>query len=165
MPNWPPACRSSPRCATCIDLSIVAAFIHQQDFYAQGRLARPPRSTTNGRWPSRRYNTPLQVETVCTAVWKGNHADDAGRRRRDDSSARSAAIAQNVLADEDGKITEVRESIEPEGPARRSLVVGLRQQRVASSSSLRASTSTTRTSQTFVSVGPVLTSAPSGSNQ
>ena len=54
-----------------IDLAIAAAFIKQQDFYAKA-AGRPTRSTTKGSLAVETYKTPLQVETVCTAVWKGN---------------------------------------------------------------------------------------------
>jgi len=92
-----------------IDLTIAAAFIHQQDFYSQSGWQA---STFNDprALDVQTYNTPLQVETVCTAVWKGNQllTPVSGGVT---IHPRTALATQNVLPDEDGKISEVRESI------------------------------------------------------
>jgi len=56
------------------------------------------------------YTTPLQVETVCTAVWKGNRLmTPVGGGVT--IQPRQALEAGNVLADEDGKVSEIRESV------------------------------------------------------
>ena len=92
-----------------IDLAIAAAFINQQDFYAQSgwsaELFRDEKSLA-----VETHTTPLQVETVCTAVWKGNRLFTpvgGGVSIR----PRQALTSSNVLADDDGKISEVRESV------------------------------------------------------
>ena len=54
-----------------IDLSIVAAFINQQDFYAKADW-RAPTFNDEKALQVETYQTPRQVETVCTAVWKGD---------------------------------------------------------------------------------------------
>jgi hypothetical protein len=93
-----------------IDLSIVAAFIHREDLYSKSD------------WQAATFNddrllrvgtcqTPLQVETVCTAVWKGTQlftpvGGGVTIRPAD------ALVTQNTLPDEDGKIIELRESID-----------------------------------------------------
>jgi hypothetical protein len=93
-----------------IDLSIVAAFINQQDFYAQADW-RAPTFNDEKALQVETYQTPRQVESVCTAVWKGARLFTpvgGGVTIR----PREALATQNVLADDDGKITQVRESIE-----------------------------------------------------
>ncbi len=93
-----------------IDLSIVAAFINQQDFYAQADW-RAPTFNDEKALQVETYQTPRQVETVCTAVWKGTRlftpvGGGVTIRPRD------ALATQNVLPDEDGQITKTREAIE-----------------------------------------------------
>jgi hypothetical protein len=93
-----------------IDLAIAAAFIHQQDLYAQAGW----HATTFNDEEALRveiYRTPLQVETVCVGVWKGNHLMTpvgGGVTIHADAALR----ASNLLKDEDGKISEIRESVE-----------------------------------------------------
>ncbi|HEV3137628.1 MAG TPA: DUF1598 domain-containing protein [Pirellulales bacterium] len=92
-----------------IDLAIAAAFIHQQDFYTKAGWAA---ATFNDEHALsvETYTTPLQVETVCTAVWKGNRLFTpvgGGVTIHPNEALKTS----NTLADEDGKISEVRESI------------------------------------------------------
>ena len=121
------------------------------------RAGRPPRSMTSTRCPVETYNTPLQVETVCTAVWKGttlmtpvgggvtiqpNQAlatqEPAARRRR--QSERSPRVDQ------------LSTSCRPAAGGGTDFVP----LHASGSSLLPRSTSTTRTSQTLVCVGPGL---------
>ena len=93
----------------CIDLAIAAAFIHEQDLYSKAE------------WTAATFNdesslavetlqTPTQVETVCTAIWKGNTLlTPVGGGVT--IHPREALKSKNRLADEDGKISEVRESV------------------------------------------------------
>ena len=93
----------------CIDLAIAAAFIHQQDFYAKAGWQA---ATFNDEQALavETYNTPLQVETVCTAIWKGNTLlTPVGGGVT--IHPRRPCKSQNLLPDEDGKISEVRESV------------------------------------------------------
>jgi hypothetical protein len=94
----------------CIDLSIVAAFIHKEDLYGKSGWSA---ATFNdeGSIKVETYQTPLQVETVCTAVWKGAQLITpvgGGVSIR----AEQALLSTNSLPDEDGKITELRETID-----------------------------------------------------
>ncbi len=93
-----------------IDLSIAAAFINEQDFYAQADW-RAETFNDERAVPVETYQTPLHVETVCTAVFKGNRLMTpvgGGVTIRPLDALRGS----NLLADEDGKITNVRESID-----------------------------------------------------
>jgi hypothetical protein len=92
-----------------VDLAIAAAFIHGRDFYSQAdwqaSTFRDERAL-----PVETHKTPLAVETVCTAVWKGSQLMTpvgGGVSIRAAESLRPA----RVLPDEDGKVTETRESI------------------------------------------------------
>ena len=100
-----------------IDMAIAAAFIHMEDLYAQSGW----KATTLNN--PRQLNvesgkTPKQVETVVAAVWKGNRLFTpvgGGVTIRPQDPLQAA----QSLPDNDGKITELRESIDlkdlPEG--------------------------------------------------
>ncbi len=92
-----------------IDLAIAAAFIHQQDFYGKAGWQA---STFNDEraLAVQTYTAPLQVESVCTAVWKGNvlMTPIGGGVT---IHPREALQTRNTLPDEDGKVSELRESI------------------------------------------------------
>ena len=93
----------------CIDLAIVAAFIHQQDWYAKAGW-QAVTFNDEGALSADTYNAPLQVETVCTAVWKGSQLmTPVGGGVT--IHPQQALQTQNVLPDEDGKISELRESV------------------------------------------------------
>jgi hypothetical protein len=53
-----------------IDMSIAAAYIQQQDYYGSADW-RMELFGDEGRFAVEVYETPKQVETACTAVWKG----------------------------------------------------------------------------------------------
>jgi hypothetical protein len=93
-----------------IDMAVAAAFIKQQDFYAKSGWEA--RLLNNERYLHvETAKTPLQVETVCTAVWKGNRLMTpvgGGVNIR----AAEALKPSNRLADEDGEVTKLRESID-----------------------------------------------------
>ena len=79
-------------------------------FLCPGRLARPTFNDERAL-PVETYKTPLHVESVCTAVFKGNTLMTpvgGGVTIR----AQEALRSQNLLADEDGQVTQLRESIE-----------------------------------------------------
>jgi hypothetical protein len=93
-----------------IDLAIAAAFINQQDFYSQSGWTADLFHDENSL-AVETYNTPLHVETVCTAVWKGNRLfTPVGGGVT--IYPREALTTENALPDEDGKITELRDSID-----------------------------------------------------
>ncbi|HEX3725259.1 MAG TPA: DUF1598 domain-containing protein [Pirellulales bacterium] len=93
-----------------IDLAIVAAFIHKEDLYSSAGWSA---ETFNDEQLVKveTYQTPLQVETVCTAVWKGAQLFTpvgGGVTIR----APDALQTSNSLPDEDGKISELRETMD-----------------------------------------------------
>jgi len=91
----------------CIDLAIVAAFINQQDFYGKADWSAPT-FNDEGALAVETKHTPLQVETVCTAVWKGNNLmTPVGGGVT--IHPREALKTKNLLADEDGKVSQKRE--------------------------------------------------------
>jgi hypothetical protein len=93
----------------CIDLAISAAFIHQQDLYAKAEW-RAETFNDESALAVATHNTPLQVETVCTAVWKGNQLmTPVGGGVT--IHPREALKTKNLLADEDGKVSEAREAV------------------------------------------------------
>ncbi len=93
-----------------IDLIIAAAFINQQDFYTQSGW-QAELFHDEGSLAVETYNTPLQVETVCTAVWKGSRLfTPVGGGVT--IQARDALTAANLLPDDDGKISEIREGVD-----------------------------------------------------
>ncbi|HTU25794.1 MAG TPA: DUF1598 domain-containing protein [Pirellulales bacterium] len=93
----------------CIDLAIAAAFIQQQDFYGKanwqmqvfGNEAAVPIAT---------LNVPARVETVVAAVWKDERLMTPLGGGVQLKPTR-ALEAKNVQPDEDGKISELRESV------------------------------------------------------
>ena len=93
----------------CIDLAIAAAFIHKQDLYEKAGWQA---ATFNDEQSLavETYNTPLQVESVCTAVWRGDRLlTPVGGGVN--IQPNQALMTQNTLPDEDGKVSELRESI------------------------------------------------------
>jgi Protein of unknown function (DUF1598) len=93
-----------------IDLAIAAAFINEQDFYGQSGW-RGDTFADERALAVETYNTPLQVETVCTAVWKGNRLfTPVGGGVT--IHPRQALATSNLLPDEDGKIMELRETVD-----------------------------------------------------
>ena len=73
-----------------IDLAVAAAFIQKQDYYAQSGWKVEVMGDEK-QYPIEVYATPKTVETACTAIWKGDSADDADRRRRADGADASGA--------------------------------------------------------------------------
>ena len=93
----------------CIDLAIAAAFIHEQDLYSKAEWAAATFNDESSL-SVETQQTPMQVETVCTAIWKGNTLlTPVGGGVT--IHPREALKSKNRLADEDGKISEVRESV------------------------------------------------------
>jgi len=89
-----------------IDMAIAAAFIQQHDYYAKaGWTAETLRSEKDV--PVETYNTPLQVETVVASIWKGNRLmTPVGGGVT--MQARMALESANLLADEEGKVEQLR---------------------------------------------------------
>ena len=97
-----------------IDLAIAAAFIQEQDYYGKsgwtlGLLGDETALAVNT------YNAPQHVESVVTAVWKGNRLTTpvAGGVQIQPTKALEA---ENLLPDEQGKVARLRAAVElPEG--------------------------------------------------
>lgn len=93
----------------CIDLAIAAAFISQQDFYGQSGWEAKTFNDA-AAMDVETFNVPRHTETVCTAVWKGNTLmTPVGGGVT--IHPQQALASKNLLPDEDGKITELRESV------------------------------------------------------
>jgi hypothetical protein len=95
-----------------IDLSIAAAYIHEQDYYGKsgwdlGLLG------DEKTFSVKTYNAPRQVESAVAAVWKGNrlmtpigggvHIEPA-----------MALRSENLLPDENEKVATLRSETEPQ---------------------------------------------------
>ncbi len=96
-----------------IDLSVAAAFIRQQDFYAQSgwemSLFRDEKA-----YPVETYPSPQQVETAVNVVWKGNVAmTPVGGGVR--IEARRALGSENLLSDEKGQVAAAHQAIQAAG--------------------------------------------------
>ena len=93
----------------CIDLAISAAFIQQQDYY--GKAGWQMATFANeAAVPVETLNMPARSRPSWPPSGR-DHVDDADRRRRDDASRPGVWSCRTLLPDEDGKISELRESI------------------------------------------------------
>lgn len=90
-----------------IDISIAAAFIQQQDYYSQANW-RMEYFGNEEAFPVETYETPKQVETACTAIWKGKTLmTPVGGGVH--IEPRDALTEENLLKDEQGEVKAVRE--------------------------------------------------------
>ena len=72
--KYPELAKKSPVYAqlrNLIDLAVAAAFIQQQDYYGQADW-RMEILGDEEKVPVETYNTPVEVETAVTSIWKGN---------------------------------------------------------------------------------------------
>jgi hypothetical protein len=93
-----------------IDMAIAAAFINQQNLYTKSGWVADT-FLDESALAVETYNVPLQVETVCTAVWKGSRLfTPVGGGVT--IHARQALKSENLLPDEDGKISALREGVD-----------------------------------------------------
>jgi hypothetical protein len=92
-----------------IDMSIVAAFIQQQDYYGQ---AGWPMATlmSEEKFPIQTYQAPVQVDTVVTSVWKGNRlmTPVAGGVT---IQPKQALDKENLLEDDRGAVAHAKQEI------------------------------------------------------
>jgi hypothetical protein len=93
----------------CIDLAVAAAFIQQQDYYSKSGWSASGFGEERA-YPVETHNTPVQVETTVTAVWKGAKlvTPISGGVRIEPSQA---IHSSNVIADDEGKVEEVRAAV------------------------------------------------------
>jgi hypothetical protein len=93
----------------CIDLAVAAAFIQQQDYYAKAGW-KAETFTNEQAYPVETLNTPLHVETTVTAIWKGARLmTPVGGGVH--IEPRQAIQPANLMADEEGKVEEVRAQV------------------------------------------------------
>ena len=93
-----------------IDLAIAAAFIRQQDYYGKAGWTMATLGSEE-RLPVETYQTPLQVETAVTSVWKGNHLmTPVGGGVT--IYAEQALDSPNLLPDEANKLGELHEQLD-----------------------------------------------------
>lgn len=92
-----------------IDLSIVAAHIQLQDYYSQAQW-QAETLRTEAMLPVETYNSPVQVETVVTSVWRGNRLMTpvgGGVTVQPELALDSA----NVQSDDDGKLRRAHDEL------------------------------------------------------
>jgi hypothetical protein len=93
-----------------IDTAVAAAFIQQQDFYAQASW-QMSFFGDEALFSIEKHQAPEQVETACTAVWKGNTLmTPIGGGVN--IQPRMALEEENRLADENGELQALRQKIE-----------------------------------------------------
>ncbi|MEX2174235.1 MAG: DUF1598 domain-containing protein [Pirellulaceae bacterium] len=92
-----------------IDMSIAAAYIQKQDYYAQASW-QAETLLDEGAYSIETYETPKTVETACTAIWKGNRlmTPVGGGVHVEPTQALQAA---HLLKDEKGEVKQTREQI------------------------------------------------------
>jgi hypothetical protein len=90
-----------------IDLSVVAAYIRQQDYYAKSGWTMPLLGSEKG-FAVEVQNAPQQVESAVAAIWKGNRLTTpiGGGVQIE---AELAVAKHNRLADENDKVSKLRE--------------------------------------------------------
>lgn len=92
-----------------IDVSIAAAYIQQQDLYGLADW-KMEIFANEDEFPVEVYETPKQVETACTAVWKGARlVTPVGGGV--DVQPLKALSAENRQRDEQGEISKVKHQV------------------------------------------------------
>lgn len=90
----------------CIDMSIVAAFIQEMDFYGQAEWEMDLLGNEDD-YPTERINAPTQVAPAINALWKGNaFMTPIGGGVA--IQARQAVRSDNMVVDEKGEIDEAK---------------------------------------------------------
>jgi hypothetical protein len=91
------------------DMAIVAAYIQHQDYYKMAGWDMAVLSDEK-RFPIEVHEAPQQVETAVNAIWKGNKLmTPIGGGVN--IQARQALKAENMKHDEQGALSDVRQSI------------------------------------------------------
>ena len=93
----------------CIDMSIVAAFIQEMDFYGQAEW-KMATFGDEAKMPVEIYDAPRHVAPAINAVWKGRYfmtPIGGGVSIR----PREALTADRMKVDEQGKITELKKTV------------------------------------------------------
>ena len=93
-----------------IDLSVVAAFIQQQDYFGKAGW-RMDGFGDEGKMPVKTENAPRQVETAVNAVWRGTHLmTPIGGGVH--ISPHEAISSSNLLKDDGGRVSQAREKVD-----------------------------------------------------
>ena len=96
-----------------IDMAIAAAYIQKQDFYSQAGWKMDVLGDEQ-KYPVETYEAPRNVETACTAIWKGNTLmTPVGGGVR--IEATQAIAKENRLADEQGALKGMRQKVNVQG--------------------------------------------------
>ena len=94
----------------CIDLAVAAAFIQEHHYYDKAGWQMATFADEKAV-PVETLNVPSQVETVCTSVWKGGTLmTPVGGGVTIHPT--KALESPNLLPDEDGKVEQLRESLD-----------------------------------------------------
>jgi hypothetical protein len=93
-----------------IDMLVAAAYIQQEDMYEKAGWEMPVLGSEEA-FPVRLYNAPTQVESAVNAVWKGNTlmTPIGGGVQIE---AERALYPDNLLSDEGGKVSGLRQQTE-----------------------------------------------------
>lgn len=95
-----------------IDMAVAAAFIQSHDYYGKAGWTMDFLGSEE-QFPVGTYNTPRQVETACTSVWKGAQLmTPVGGGVH--IEAKDALQSSNLLPDEGGKVSQARQQIKLE---------------------------------------------------
>ncbi len=98
-----------------IDMSIAAAYIQQQDFYAQADWNLGVLGSEAG-YPIETFESPKMVESAINALWKGNvFMTPIGGGVN--IQPRQALVPDRVMPDSDGALQEQHDQISPAGLA------------------------------------------------
>jgi hypothetical protein len=93
-----------------IDMAIAAAYIQQQGFYEQANW-QAEIFNDESRFPVELHNSPVQVETACTAVWRGSRLmTPIGGGVN--VQAELALESSNYRTDDTGKVDAARKAVE-----------------------------------------------------
>jgi hypothetical protein len=94
-----------------MDVSIAAAYIHEQDFYGQAEWAMPVLGN-EASFEVQTYTAPEQVETAVNAVWRGNTLMTplgGGVQMQ----PRKALSKETLVIDREGRNNDVKQSAGP----------------------------------------------------
>jgi hypothetical protein len=93
-----------------IDLSVVAAFLQQHDYYGKVDW-RMEGFGNEATMPVKTVNAPKQVETAVNAIWRGSHLmTPIGGGVH--IAPHEALSTSNLLKDDSGKVSQAREKVD-----------------------------------------------------
>ena len=95
-----------------IDLAVVAAYIQEQDYYGKAGWTMGFFGSEDS-FPVETYDIPKTVESAVNAIWKG-HTLMTPVGGGVQIQARRALETDNLLTDEKGKVSDIRQSVAPQ---------------------------------------------------